>query len=158
MPCMTTQVPFTGGSGRILDRAFELAGVAKAEVFLTNVVHCHPPANRASRPYEIENCASFLEQELGLVAPLLIIGFGRDAAAWLRKRLTAEWDLFERLDQFSPSPSRRAILLARHPAYILRRASAERATFAADLAAAVRWSFSVRRSGGTPPSLKGLDE
>src|SRR5688500_13022092 len=53
-PCMRTQVPFTGGSGRFLDVAFAAAGVQKSDVFITNVVHCHPPDNRPSRSEEIE--------------------------------------------------------------------------------------------------------
>jgi uracil-DNA glycosylase len=44
--CMETQVPFTGGSGRLIDDALALAGMPKNSIFITNVVHCHPPGNR----------------------------------------------------------------------------------------------------------------
>jgi uracil-DNA glycosylase family 4 len=43
---METQVPFTGGSGRLIDDALALAGMPKNSIFITNVVHCHPPGNR----------------------------------------------------------------------------------------------------------------
>lgn len=50
--CMDTQIPFTGGSARFIDDALKDAGIAKDQVFTTNVVHCHPHAsprdNRAS--------------------------------------------------------------------------------------------------------------
>src|SRR2546427_8443393 len=58
--CMETQIPFTGGSGKMLDRAFEIAHIRKSDVFITNVVHCHPPENRVSFSQEITSCRSYL--------------------------------------------------------------------------------------------------
>src|SRR5207249_3108523 len=58
--CMETQIPFTGGSGRLLDQAFKIANMKKSDVFITNVVHCHTPDNRKSLPHEIANCSPFL--------------------------------------------------------------------------------------------------
>ncbi len=81
--CMQTQVPFTGGSGRLLDQAFDLASVCKEQLYITNVVHCHPPDNRPSRPEEIENCSEYLCRELEIVRPKLVIGLGKDAREWL---------------------------------------------------------------------------
>ena len=83
-PCMATQIPFTGGSGRFLDRSLAAAGLAKEDVFITNVVHCHPPGNRPSQPHEIANCRPYLHRELAIVAPRLVIGLGRDAHAALQ--------------------------------------------------------------------------
>jgi len=77
--CMKTQIPFTGGSGRVLDSAFEIAGVKKTDVFITNVVHCHTPDNRKSLPHEMANCRGFLLEELKLVKPKTIIPLGQDA-------------------------------------------------------------------------------
>jgi uracil-DNA glycosylase len=76
---MESRIPFTGGSGRVLDRSLAIAGIAKHEVFITNVVHCHPPDDRPSRPHEIENCRPYLHRELEIVQPRLVIGLGRDA-------------------------------------------------------------------------------
>lgn len=78
-PCMVTKIPFTGGSGRLLDYAFEKAGIKKSDVFITNVIHCHPPDNRKSFPYEIENCRGFLEQEMNIIKPKTVIPLGMDA-------------------------------------------------------------------------------
>lgn len=78
-PCMETKIPFTGGSGRLLDRAFEEAGMKKSEAFITNVVHCHPPDNRKSFPHEIENCKNYLKEELEILDPKTIIPLGMDA-------------------------------------------------------------------------------
>jgi uracil-DNA glycosylase family 4 len=63
-PCMQKQEPFFGGSGVLLDRAFRQAGLAKQDLFITNVVHRHPPENRTSSPHEIANCRSYLRSEL----------------------------------------------------------------------------------------------
>ena len=57
---MDTKVPFTGGSGRLIDDILEMAGLDKPDIFITNVVHCHPPNNRKSYRYEIDNCKHYL--------------------------------------------------------------------------------------------------
>lgn len=80
-------VPFTGGSGTYIDRAMEIAGREKRELFITNVVHCHPIDDRRSHPHEIDNCLPFLHKELDVVSPPLIIGLGADA----EKALTARY-------------------------------------------------------------------
>lgn len=77
--CMETQIPFTGGSGRLLDKAFEVAHISKSDVFITNVVHCHPPENRVSLIEEITNCRGYLLKELEIIKPKVIIPLGQDA-------------------------------------------------------------------------------
>lgn len=84
--CMDSGIPFTGGSGIYIDRALELADLEKSELFITNVVHCHPLDDRKSHRYEIENCRHFLQEELDVVAPRLIIGLGEDAEKVLSER------------------------------------------------------------------------
>jgi DNA polymerase len=77
--CIESQIPFTGGSGKLLDAAFEQAGLAKSDIFITNVVKCHPPNNRKSAEHEINNCSPYLDQELAWLAPSHIICLGKDA-------------------------------------------------------------------------------
>lgn len=77
--CMAKGIPFTGHSGNYIDRALELAGRRKDELFITNVVHCHPRGDRPSKRHEIDNCVPFLHEELDVVSPRLIIGLGGDA-------------------------------------------------------------------------------
>jgi DNA polymerase len=81
--CMDTKVPFTGGSGRLIDESLEIAGLDKPDIFITNVVHCHPPNNRKSYPHEIDNCKQYLFDEVKMVAPQLVIGLGEDAKVTL---------------------------------------------------------------------------
>jgi len=77
--CRLTQIPFTRGSGDLLDYAVSLAGLKKSDLFITNVVHCHPPGNRASSKDETQNCKRFLIREFRLVKPKLVIALGADA-------------------------------------------------------------------------------
>lgn len=49
-PCIEAQIPFTGGSGKLLDLAFEQANIEKKDIYITNVVKCHPDGNRKSEP------------------------------------------------------------------------------------------------------------
>jgi uracil-DNA glycosylase family 4 len=80
--CMESQIPFTGGSGIFLDRVFEGLGILKSQLFITNVVHCHTPRNRPSKTSEIENCHHFLEKEIEIIQPRLIVALGKDATQW----------------------------------------------------------------------------
>lgn len=77
--CMNTGIPFTRGSGYLVDAALMLADLQRIDVFITNVVHCHPPHNRPSEPKEIRNCKRCLITEIDIVKPEIIITLGADA-------------------------------------------------------------------------------
>ena len=123
--CMESQIPFTGGSGRFIDDALKRARIAKDQVFITNVVHCHPHDyprdNRPSHPHEIENCTPYLHSELDIVAPRLIIGLGQDARKVLRSRYPdiepLPWP-FAIPRKVKGSPS---LLFPAHPYWIMTR-------------------------------------
>ncbi len=147
-PCMATQIPFTGGSGRFLDRALAAADLAKDAVFTTNVVHCHPPNNRPSLPHEIDNCRPYLSREIDIVAPRLIIGLGRDARAALEHLRPTEpvlpWPFTRpRKPPTDADPTR--FLFAPHPSWIARRPRTEQDDYVAQLARALKWAFARPR-------------
>ena len=77
--CMNTGIPFTRGSGYLLDAALMLADLHRKDVFITNIIHCHPIHNRKSEPKEIRRCLPFLLSELKIVKPELVIPMGADA-------------------------------------------------------------------------------
>ena len=85
--CIEAQIPFTGGSGKLLDLAFEQAKINKKDIYITNVVKCHPPDNRKSNEHEIKNCIPYLKQELQWIAPSQIICLGKDAWAYFNKSI-----------------------------------------------------------------------
>ena len=141
--CMKTQVPFTGGSGLLIDEILAKSGLRKQEVFVTNVVHCHPPDNRPSHAQEIANCEGHLHAELAIVQPRLIVCLGKDAQA-AASRWAADRGLPWRPDL--PASTRLALLFAYHPAYIRRRPAEERAAYAEYMVGAIRWACGSRRS------------
>ena len=83
--CIKSQIPFTGGSGVYLDQAFKQANILKSDIFITNIVKCHPQKNRKSLFYEINNCIPYLRKELELISPNHIICFGQDASKYFDK-------------------------------------------------------------------------
>lgn len=75
-----TGQPFVGMAGRFLDTLFARAGLSREDVFITNVVKCRPPENRAPEPDEVAACAPYLTAQIAAVDPLLIILLGGTAA------------------------------------------------------------------------------
>ena len=88
-PCIEAQIPFTGGSGKLLDQAFEEANIRKKDIYITNVVKCHPPNNRKSEEKEISNCTPYLKQELNWISPKHIICLGKDAWGYFNKSISS---------------------------------------------------------------------
>jgi uracil-DNA glycosylase len=73
--------PFVGGAGKLLDRLLEEAGLARSDVFITNVVKARPPGNRDPKADEVAHHLPWLEAQLEVIAPKLIVPLGRHALA-----------------------------------------------------------------------------
>jgi DNA polymerase len=73
--------PFVGRAGQLLDELLAAAGLARAEVYVTNVVKARPPGNRDPTRAEVGHWLPVLEQQLALVAPQLVVPLGRHALA-----------------------------------------------------------------------------
>ena len=73
-------IPFTGKSGVIIDECLESIGLTREDVYITNVVKCHPPANRDPSSEEQERCIEYLRYETALIKPKVIVCLGRIAA------------------------------------------------------------------------------
>jgi uracil-DNA glycosylase len=73
--------PFVGRSGRFLDELLAEAGMARDDVFITNVVKARPPGNRDPRAGEVAHYLPWLEQQLALIRPSVVIPVGRHALA-----------------------------------------------------------------------------
>jgi uracil-DNA glycosylase len=69
--------PFVGAAGQYLNELLSKAGVSRAEVFITNVVKCRPPGNRDPQPDELQACAAFLERQIEVINPAVIVTLGR---------------------------------------------------------------------------------
>ena len=73
--------PFVGRSGKLLDELLGEAGLARADVFITNVVKARPPGNRDPTAAEVRHHLPWLEQQLALIRPRVIVPVGRHALA-----------------------------------------------------------------------------
>jgi DNA polymerase len=72
--------PFVGRSGQLLDRLLaEEAGLRRDQVYIANVVKCRPPGNRDPLPEEIAACRPFLDQQVALIGPAVLVTLGRFA-------------------------------------------------------------------------------
>ncbi len=78
--------PFVGPAGKLLDSLLREAGLGREEVYITNVVKCRPPGNRDPREEEIRACTPYLERQILVIRPKVIVALGRHSASWLYQR------------------------------------------------------------------------
>jgi DNA polymerase len=77
--------PFIGVAGRFLDKVLSFIGIERGEVYITNIVKCYPPGNRVYRRH-IESCTPYLEKQLKIVEPAVILVLGSVAAAYFSEK------------------------------------------------------------------------
>jgi len=73
--------PFVGAAGQFLEELLAAAGLTRPEVYICNVLKCRPPSNRDPLPGEIEACADYLDEQVDLIDPLVIVTLGRFSMA-----------------------------------------------------------------------------
>lgn len=76
-------VPFVGAAGKLLERLLGDIGLARADVYIANVLKCRPPGNRDPQPDEIEECRPWLYGQIALIRPLVICTLGNFATKLL---------------------------------------------------------------------------
>jgi len=140
----TQGVPFVGKAGQLLDRMIAAMGLGRDDVYVANVVKCRPPNNRKPQPEEMQACLPYLQRQLELVKPQVIVALGATAAEGLLgttegiTRLRGRWRLFQ---------GTIAVMPTFHPAYLLRNSSAKQQVWQ-DLQAV------LRQMGLEPPKRK----
>jgi DNA polymerase len=109
--------PFVGQAGRLLDSMLGAAGLQRGrDVYIANVVKCRPPGNRTPTPEEAAACAPFLDRQIELVKPRMIVALGKTAAMRLLATEASLGSLRGRLHQYRGTP----LVVTYHPAYLLR--------------------------------------
>lgn len=73
--------PFVGAAGQFLEELLKLIGLKREEVYITNVVKCRPPGNRDPQPDEIEACRPYLDRQIELLKPKVVVTLGRYSMA-----------------------------------------------------------------------------
>jgi uracil-DNA glycosylase len=74
--------PFVGKAGQLLDQLLHDSGMSRADVAVLNVIKCRPPGNRRPSREEIARCRPYLERQLDLLRPRLVVALGLTAVAW----------------------------------------------------------------------------
>lgn len=75
--------PFVGAAGKFLDELLASAQLARSDVYIANILKCRPPGNRDPQPVEIETCTPFLEEQIRLIDPRVIVTLGRFATQFV---------------------------------------------------------------------------
>ncbi|MGZ5091954.1 MAG: uracil-DNA glycosylase [Burkholderiales bacterium] len=109
--------PFVGQAGKLLDSMLAAIRLKRGDnVYIANVVKCRPPGNRNPEPDEASKCEPFLQRQIELIKPKLIIALGRVAALNLLSREASIASLRGRVLAYRGTP----LIVTYHPAYLLR--------------------------------------
>ncbi len=115
-----TGVPFVGRSGQLLDELLAEAGLRREQVAVANVLKCRPPANRTPRRAEVARCRPWLERQVALVDPRVVVALGSTAAAWFFGPGARIGALRERAAHEPLSYEGRRVLVSYHPSAAIR--------------------------------------
>lgn len=110
--------PFVGRAGKLLNAMLAAIGLQREAVFIANILKCRPPKNRDPRPEEVSACEPYLQRQIELVQPRIILALGRVAAQNLLKVDTPIGRMRGRCYEY-PEP-RVPVVVTYHPAYLLR--------------------------------------
>ncbi len=116
--------PFVGRAGELLDRMLLAIGLPREDVFICNTVKCRPTldlgnrlANRPPTPDEMSNCRPYLDQQIEIIRPRVILALGAPAA---KSFMGERFAISKQRGQWFDGPGGTPIMATFHPAYILR--------------------------------------
>ncbi len=118
-------LPFVGPAGQLLTRIIRAIDLRREDVYITNVVKCRPPGNRDPQPDEATACRTYLDRQIELVGPRVIVALGRVAAQQLLGTTKALGRLRGTWHEACGVPVR----VTYHPAFLLRDPSYKRPTW-----------------------------
>jgi len=108
--------PFVGRAGQLLTSMLKALGFAREDVYIANVLKCRPPGNRNPEAGEVAQCSPYLQRQIELIGPKLIMAMGRFAAQTLLDTDATIGSLRGRLHRYRGVP----LVVTYHPAYLLR--------------------------------------
>jgi DNA polymerase len=115
--------PFVGAAGKFLDQLLAEAGLSRSRIYITNVVKCFLPENRATED-QVKSCTPYLDQQIEIIQPRLIIALGNVAACYLLGKFDLRCESMERIHgkihEVSSLTMRLRIVPMYHPASALR--------------------------------------
>lgn len=126
--------PFVGQAGKLLDNMLASIGLKRGNnVYIANVLKCRPPGNRNPLPEEVALCELYLQRQVELIKPKLIVALGKFAAHTLLRREAKIAELRGQIHRYQDIP----LIVTYHPAYLLRSLT-EKAKAWQDLCLAVK--------------------
>jgi uracil-DNA glycosylase len=138
--------PFVGQAGKLLDSMLRSLALARdTNVYIANVIKCRPPGNRNPEPDEVARCEPYLQRQVALVKPKLIVALGRFAAQSLLKTDASISSLRGRVHEYEGVP----VIVTYHPAYLLRSLPDKAKAWADLCLARDTW----RAAGGAPSTV-----
>jgi len=121
--------PFVGRAGELLTKMLAAIGLRREDVFITNTIKCRATtneggrvANRAPSPEEMSNCREYLDRELAIVKPRVILALGAPAA---KSFLGRDFSITRQRGIWYAGPNGTDLIVTFHPAYILRQTGGE---------------------------------
>ena len=121
--------PFVGRAGELLTKMLAAIGLRREDVFITNTIKCRATtleggrlANRAPSPEEMSNCREYLDRELSIVKPRVILALGAPAA---KSFLGRDFSITRQRGIWYAGPNGTDLIVTFHPAYILRQTGGE---------------------------------
>ena len=119
--------PFVGRAGKLLDEMLRSVGLARDSVFIANILKCRPPNNRDPAVDEAASCRAYLDRQIALIAPKLILAVGRIAAQHLLETDAPLGRL--RGQKHYLNDGQVPVVVTYHPAYLLRSPTQKRKTW-----------------------------
>ena len=110
--------PFVGRAGQLLNSMLRAIGLAREQVYIANVLKCRPPGNRDPTASEGVECLPYLEQQIALLKPKVMLAVGRIAAQNLLRTDLTLGRLRQQVHRFGHSEV--PLVVTYHPAYLLR--------------------------------------
>lgn len=119
--------PFVGRAGKLLDKIITACGLKRSDVFIANILKCRPPENRDPRADEIINCFPYLQRQIEIINPEVIVALGAPAARTLLNTNKSIGQLRGQFYEYYPGLGSSPIKLMAtyHTAYLLRNYSQE---------------------------------
>ena len=118
--------PFVGQAGKLLDAMIFAMGFDRSGLYIANVVNCRPPGNRDPQEDEMAACAAFLDRQIELIKPRVLVALGKPASHRLTGTTKAMGALRGRWASYRGIP----LMPVFHPAYLLRNPKAKREVWA----------------------------
>ncbi len=116
--------PFVGRAGQLLNSMLHAIGLAREQVYIANVLKCRPPGNRDPNPTEAAECLPYLERQIALLKPKIMLAVGRIAAQNLLRTEKTLGALRQQVHRFGVSNV--PLVVTYHPAYLLRTPTEKR--------------------------------